>query len=284
MQTVAAVRNMALQHHEFELRLREVERLRLFVQAGMVEREMHNASLKKSELACRRLELEARESAERAARAEAERDTGRHEAAMAKLATEGAVNTRAQIESELPRVQSALVLAEEARWRAEFEHEAAQEALKKAEEENDLLADEKVALIIELGVLKDNFAAFRDKAAVDREAIEAEFDSSGDTLFNYGYDCCAFTYNICGSKPKIPDGMPNPSVPLTAEFFANPRCPPGPSAAASTLDPIAVGGEDHSENSPTATDEEAVLPMDQEEMGLSTDQEKAILPTDLPTE
>ena len=65
----------------------------IFIQAGMAEREMHIASLKKSELACRRLELEARESAKRAARAEAERDMARHEAAMAKLAVEGAVNT-----------------------------------------------------------------------------------------------------------------------------------------------------------------------------------------------
>ena len=64
---------MALQHHEFELWLRDVERFRLFVQAGMAEREMQSASLKQAELACRRLELEARESAERAARAEAER-------------------------------------------------------------------------------------------------------------------------------------------------------------------------------------------------------------------
>ena len=86
---------MALQHHEFELRLRDAERLRLFVQAGMAEREMHSASLKKSELACRRLELEARESAERVARAEAKRDTVCHEVVMAKLATEGAVSTRA---------------------------------------------------------------------------------------------------------------------------------------------------------------------------------------------
>ena len=82
---------MVLQHHEFELRLRDVVRLRLFVQVGMAEWGMHSASLKKAELACRRLELEARESVERAARAEAERDTMRHEAAMAKLATEGAV-------------------------------------------------------------------------------------------------------------------------------------------------------------------------------------------------
>ena len=223
----------------------------------MAEREMHSASLTKAKLACLRLELEARESTKRVARAEVERDTTCNEAAMAKLATEGTVNTQAHIESELARVQSALVLAEEARRRAEFEHGVAQEALatvgeacKKAEEENDHLVDEKLVLVIELGALKDDFTAFQDKAAANKEAMEAEFDSSGDTLFNYGYGCCAFTYNICGSKPQIPDGMPNPSVPLTAEFCANPRCPPSPPTAASALDPIAISGEDRSENSP----------------------------------
>ena len=84
---------MALQHHEFELQLRNVERLRLYVQAGMAERDMQSASLKKAELACRRLELEAKESAESAAQAEAKRDSACHEAEMAKLTTEGAVNT-----------------------------------------------------------------------------------------------------------------------------------------------------------------------------------------------
>ena len=92
---------MALQHHEFELQLRDAEQLRLYVMAGMTKREMQSASLKKAELACRRLELEAKESAERAAQAEAEIDAACHEAGMAKLATEGVVNTRAQIESEL---------------------------------------------------------------------------------------------------------------------------------------------------------------------------------------
>ena len=184
-----------------------------------------------------------------------------------------------------------MALAKEARWRDEFEHRAAQEALvtageacKKTEEENDHLDDEKLALVIELGALKDGFAAFREKAAADSESMEAEFDSSGDTLFKYGYGCCAFTYNICGSKPVIPDGMPNPSVPLTAKFFANPRCPPGTSAAASALGPIVVSGEDRSENSPTAAGEEVVLPTDQEEAVLPTDQDEAILPTDFPTE
>ena len=136
------------------------------------------------------------------------------------------------------------------------------EACKKAKEESGCLADEKLALVIELKAVNDEFAAFREKAAVDRETMEAEFDSSGDTLFNYDYGCCAFTYNICGRKPQIPNGMSNPSVPLTAEFFANPRCPPGASAAAPALDPIAVSGEDRSENNPAAAREEAVLPTD----------------------
>ena len=46
-------------------------------------------------------------------------------------------------------------------------------------------------------------------------------------IFNYGYGCCAFAHNICGSQPKVPDGMPDMSKPLSTEFFINPRCPPG---------------------------------------------------------
>ena len=126
------------------------------------------------------------------------------------------------------------------------------------------MADEKLALAIELEAMNDEFAAFRDKAVADTETMEAEFDSSGDTLFNYGYGCCSFKYNICGSKPQIPDGMPNPSVLLTAEFFANPRFPLGASAAAAAAasDLIAVSGEDRSENSPATAGEKEVLPTD----------------------
>ena len=102
--------------------------------------------------------------------------------------------------------------------------------------------------------------------------MEAAFDSSDDTLFNYGYGCCAFAHNICGSKPEIPNGKSNPSVPLTADFFANPRCPPGASAAAPSLDLIAVSGEDRSTNSPSAAGEEVALPTE------------AVLPTGPPAE
>ena len=59
----------------------------------MAEWEKQSASLKEAELVCHRLELEAKESAERAARAEVERDAARHEAVMAKLQIEGAINT-----------------------------------------------------------------------------------------------------------------------------------------------------------------------------------------------
>ena len=157
---------MALQHHEFKLWLRDVERLRLYVQSGMVERETQSASLKEAELMCRDLELEAKESVEKAAQVEAERDAARHEAAMAKLQIEGAVNTRAQVESELSRVQRALAVAENARLKAEFERGVAQEALavageacRKAEDENSRLADERLALVMELGTIKDDFTA-----------------------------------------------------------------------------------------------------------------------------
>ena len=137
-----------------------------------------------------------------------------------------------QIDSELAWVQRALELAEEARERAESKHRAAREVLaaageacKKEEEENGRLVDEKLALVIELRAVKDEFSAFREKAAADRETMEAEFNSSGNALFNYCYGCCVFTHNICGSKPQIPNGMSDSSIPLTPEFFSNPQCP-----------------------------------------------------------
>ena len=52
---------------------------------------------------------------------------------------------------------------------------------------------------------------------------------------NYGYGCCAFAHNICGSLPEVPSGMPDTSKLLSLDFFINPRCSPGvvPSEGAS---------------------------------------------------
>ena len=58
-----------------------------------------------------------------------------------------------------------------------------------------------------------------------------------DVIFNYGYGCCSFAHNICGSQPVVPDRMPDTSKPLYLEFFINPQCPPGViSAKAATID------------------------------------------------
>ena len=79
------------------------------------------------------------------------------------------------MESELSRVQRALAVAESARLRAESKRGAAQKALSmegeactKAEEENSRLTDERLALIMKLRTIKDDFAAFWEKAAADR--------------------------------------------------------------------------------------------------------------------
>ena len=132
---------------------------------------------------------------------------------------------------------------------------------RKAEKENSRLMNERLALVMELGTIKDDFVAFHEKVVADKETMEVEFDAIGDTLFNYGYGCCVFTYNICWSKPQTPDGMSDPSVPLTSEFFANPRCPLRISSAAPAPDPAAVSKEQCPKNSPTAAGEEATLPM-----------------------
>ena len=74
---------MAFQHREFQTRLREAERLRLYAQSSFSEKKALSASLMEARSKSRRLELEAREAVERAARAEAERDAAHHEVAMA---------------------------------------------------------------------------------------------------------------------------------------------------------------------------------------------------------
>ena len=96
---------MTYQHHDFELRLRDAERLRLFVQSRLSYQEALDASLKKAQHSSRRLELEAKEAGERAVQAEVERDVARHEAAMARLEIEAMSGAWAQVEAELVHVR-----------------------------------------------------------------------------------------------------------------------------------------------------------------------------------
>ena len=74
---------------------------------------------------------------------------------------------------------------------------AAGEACRKVEEENGLLTNERLSLLMKLRATKDEFVVFREKTSVEKKLMEAEFYARSDVIFNYGYDCCAFTHNIC---------------------------------------------------------------------------------------
>ena len=112
---------MALQHHEFQLCPRDTEKLQLYVKSGLSDQKSLYTSLKETQLNVRHWELEAKEATNKAARAEAERDAARHEAAMARLEADAAGSARAQMESELTRVQGALTTLEGVKLKAKSE-------------------------------------------------------------------------------------------------------------------------------------------------------------------
>ena len=78
-------------------------------------------------------------------------------------------------------------------------------------------------------------SAIQAEALKEKNALEKAYKEGFDVIFNYGYRCCAFAHNICGSQPKVPNGIPGKSKTLSLEFFINPQCPPGvvPTEAAS---------------------------------------------------
>ena len=146
-------------------------------------------------------------------RSEAMRDTGRHDVVMARMDADAVGNATTKVESELSRVQNALEVVKEAR--------------QKGEDEASRLADERVSLLLELRTCKDKVSAIRVEALKEKKAMEEAYEEGFDVVFNYGYGCCAFAHNICGSQPEVSDGMPDMSKSLSPEFFINPRCPSG---------------------------------------------------------
>ena len=107
-----------------------------------------HASLMEVESNSRRWESEAKEVVEWAVRAKKERDATRHEVAMARLDTEAAGIAQAKVESELARVQHALVASEDARQKVESQLDMVQQALatsgeawRKTEEEANRLTN-----------------------------------------------------------------------------------------------------------------------------------------------
>ena len=102
-------------------------------------------------------------------------------------------SARAKLESELARVQNALAVVNEAR--------------RKVEDKASRLANERVSLLLELRTCKDEVSAIRAEALKEKKALEEAYEEGFDVIFNYGYGCCAFAHNICGSQPEVPDGI-----------------------------------------------------------------------------
>ena len=59
------------------------------------------------------------------------------------------------------------------------------------------------------------------EALKEKKALEEVYEEGFDVIFNYGYGCCAFAHNICGSQLEVPNEMPDTSKPLSPEFFIN---------------------------------------------------------------
>ena len=130
----------------------------------------------------RRWESEAKEASKQEFRADAERDVARHEVVMARLETEASGSARAQVESELARVQRALVALEDAQRKVESELVGAQQALaasgeawRKTKKEANRLTDERVSLLLELEAIKDKLSAFREEASKEKKAFGGGF-------------------------------------------------------------------------------------------------------------
>ena len=127
--------------------MRDAERLWPYAQLIISGHNTLSASLAEAESRSQRWEKEAKEGIEKVARVEAERDAARHEALMARMDADAAGSARARVESELARIQNALAVSKEARW--------------KEEDEASRLAVEQVSLLLELGTSKYEVSALQ---------------------------------------------------------------------------------------------------------------------------
>ena len=167
-----------------------------------------DASLAKAKSRFKHWEREAKAGAEKIAGAEKERDEAKEEAQVARLSAVTAGNAKARAEGDLVRVQDALAVAEEAKY--------------KAEAETARLEVEQTSLLLEIGAARDEVSSLHSEAGRDKEAMEEDYQKALELIFIYGYGCCAFKHNICGDQLEVPDGMPDSFNPLPPEFFVNP--------------------------------------------------------------
>ena len=142
-------------------------------------------------------------------------------AKVARLATSTVGDARARVEEDMPRVQEALVVAEEGR--------------RKAEAETARLEVGRTSLLLDLKATKDEVSSLHFQASKDKEAMKEEYQKALEVIFAYGYGCCVFKHDICGDHPKVPKGMPNSANLLPLEFFVNLGYPPVQAVVKATM-------------------------------------------------
>ena len=216
---VTAIRNMARQHREFQSRLDDIEKLRLYARLATSHHQTLSTSLVKAKSSTEHWEKEAKDGMANVTKAEKERDEAKKEARVAQLVTTSTRDSKARVEVDLSKALDYLVTAEEGRCRLEAKITCLETELARIEVERTLL-------LLELEASKGEVSSLHARASKDREDMVTDYQGSLELIFAYGYGCCAFKNDIRGDLPKISDGMPNSASPLPPEFFVNPRCPP----------------------------------------------------------
>ena len=84
--------------------------------------------------------------------------------------------------------------------------------------------------MLELGAAKDEVSSLQSQASKDKEGLEEDYQKALEVIFAYGYGCCMFKHNICGSQPKVPNGMPRLLQPIASGFLYEPQVPLGPNS------------------------------------------------------
>ena len=208
-------------------RLEDAEKLRLFSRVASEKQKALESSLEEAQAASQVLEASLEEAkfeakrwerlaggeAERALRAEGERDVARREASTSRLAAEAAGDAKARVDDELARVRISLI-SEEERGR-EAKAEIARLKVEYASLQSSLEEHQREA------------AVRRSQEEVERKKTKEDYLVCLEDAFVYGYGCCAFAHNIRNDQPVVPSGMPPFDKPLPASFFEDPRCPPG---------------------------------------------------------
>ena len=224
---MTAARNLVRQQREMCERLEDAEKLRLFSRVASEKQKALESSLEEAQAASQALEASLEEAkfeakrwerlaggeAERASRAEGERDAARREASTSRLAAEAAGDAKARVDDELARVRISLI-SEEERGR-EAKAEIARLKVEYASLQSSLEEHQREA------------AVRRSQEEVERKKTKEDYLRCLEEAFVYGYGCCAFAHNIRNDQPAVPSGMPPFDEPLPASFFEDPRCPPG---------------------------------------------------------